>query len=127
VIQIAEIGVDDTTVYTPAGNIARGRTRWFLGAAVPVSQYCPNWAQALAVLLIPCTGFLSLLFLLVKETDSWSSELRVTDGTTEYRTTVYSRTTDEWVGIRNAVGWAQQPPTPGQPEPRALPPGLFRG
>lgn len=126
-IQIAEIGVDDTTVYTPAGNLARRSTRWWLGAATPVSESCPNWAQALAILLIPCTGFLSLLFLLVKETDSWSSTLRVTDGQTTYTTTVYSRTTDEWVGIRDAVGWAQQPPASSAPEPRALPPGLFRG
>lgn len=123
-IQIGEITVDDTNVYTPFGAIDRRNARWFLGGATPVSQSCPNWAQALAILLIPCTGFLSLLFLLVKEPDGWSSSLRVSDGRTDFSTTVYSRTRNEYLGIRNAVAWAQQP-VPRQPPPRALPPGLF--
>lgn len=125
-IQIAEISVDGTTVYTPLGPLERSRTQWFLGAAVPVSESCPNWAQALAVLLIPCTGFLSLLFLLIKETDSWSSTLRVTDGRVIFDTIVYSRTTNEYLGVRNAVEWAQRPAAPNRPAPRALPPGPFR-
>lgn len=123
-VQIGEISVDDTTVYTPVGTLDRRYARWSLGAATPVSESCPNWAQALAILLIPCTAFLSLLFLLFKETDSWSSPLRVTDGRISYDTTVYSRSTSEYLKIRNAVTWAQQAPgQPGPYAPYALPPG----
>jgi hypothetical protein len=123
-VQIAEITVDETNVYTPFGPLDRSRARWFLGAAVPVSQQCPNWAQILAIVLIPCTGFLSLLFLLVKETDSWSSTLRVSDGRITFDTTIYSRSTREYLNIREAVAWAQRPPQPpGRPGQLALPVG----
>lgn len=127
-MQIAEITVDDTYVYTPYGPLDRSRTRWILGAAMPVSQSCPNWAQALAVLLIPCTAFLSLLFLLFKETDSWSSTLRVTDGRIIFDTVVYSRSPREYREIQHAVGMMQRPPQPpmqppGQMGPYALPSG----
>lgn len=123
-VQIAEIGVDDTMVYTPMGAILRQRAHWFLGAATPISHYCPGWAQALAILGIPCTGFLSLLFFLVKEPSAWSSDLRVTDGRITYSTTIYSRSTSEYLGIRNAIAWAQRPPqVPGQTGPYALPAG----
>lgn len=122
-VRVGEIGFDDTTVYTPVGNLDRYRTHWTLGGATPVSESCPNWAQALAIVLIPCTGFLSLLFLLMKETDSWSSTLRVTDGRITFDTMVYSRSRSEYLGIRNVVAWAQRPPQPppGQTGRFALP------
>jgi hypothetical protein len=123
-MQIAEIGVDDTTVYTPMGALDRQRTHWSLGGATTASESCPGWAIALAIILIPCTGFLSLLLLIVKEPNTWSSTLTVTDGRTTFTTTVYSRSTEEYLQIRNMVAWAQRPPqVPGQPGLYALPPG----
>lgn len=120
---IADIGVDDMTIYTPIGNLERARTRWFLGGANPMSYKCPVWAVIAAVALIPCTGFLSLLFLMVKEPAAWSSELRVTDGRLTYSTTVYCRSGDEYRSISHVVAWAQSPRTFVQPGQRALPPG----
>jgi hypothetical protein len=119
VTQIADIRIDATTVWTPLGPLDRGRTQWFLGAAVPMDSSTPSWATVLAVLLIPCTGFLSLLFLLVKETDTWQSDLRVTDGRTSYATTVYSRSPEEYESLGRIVAWARQPAV--YSPPRALP------
>lgn len=124
-MQIAEIIVTPTTLHTPAGPIDRSRARWTLGGAVPVSQSTPLWATILAFVLMLCTGFLSLLLLLVKDTDMWSSKLIVTDGQTTYTTTVYSRSTSEYYKIRDAVAWAQRPPQapPGRTGQYALPGG----
>ena len=119
VTQIADIRVDATTIYTPLGPLDRGRAHWFLGGATPLDHTTPGWAVALAVVLIPCTGFLSLLLLLVKEVDSWSSELRVTDGRLTYATTVYSRSPEEYAQLGRIVAWAQQPVLYNPP--RALP------
>lgn len=109
VTQIADIRVDATTIYTPLGTIERGRAHWFLGGANPLNYATPGWAVIAAVVLIPCTGFLSLLFLMVKEPDSWSSELRVTDGRLTYATTVYSRSPQEYAQLGRIVAWARQP------------------
>lgn len=123
-IQIGEIGVDDQTVYTPVGPLDRYKAHWFLGGAMPFSQSCPGWAVVMAVVLIPCTGFLSLLFLMAKETDTWSSTLRVTDGRTAYETVVYSRSRSEYLRLQQVVAWARRPPqVPGQPGLYALPSG----
>lgn len=112
VMQIAEIVVTPTALQTPVGPIDRYRARWTLGGAVPVSQSTPTWASLTAFLLMLCTGFASLLLLLVKETDLWSSTLIVTDGQTTFTTIVYSRSTSEYYEIRKAIAWAQQPPQP---------------
>lgn len=121
VMQIAEIVVTPTTLHTPVGPIDRYRAHWTLGGAVPVSQSTPLWAEILAFILVLCTGFLSLLFLLVKDTDMWSSTLIVTDGRTTYTTMVYTRSTNEYVKIRDAITWASRPPPPGQTGQFALP------
>jgi len=119
VIQIADIRVDETTIYTPLGTLERGRAHWSLGGANPMSYTCPGWAITFAVVLIPCTGFLSLLFLMIKEPTSWASDLRVTDGRTTYATTVYSRSPQEYQQLGGIIAWAQRPPTVYIP--RALP------
>lgn len=124
VTQIADIRVDGTTIYTPIGALERGRAHWFLGGANPMSYKCPFWAVTFAVVLIPCTGFLSLLLLMVKEPDTWASDLRVTDGRLTYSTTVYSRSTEEFQAISNVIAWAQQAPHSNPPTTTwALPPG----
>jgi hypothetical protein len=89
-VQIAEIVVTPTTIQTPVGPIDRSRARWALAGAVPASQSTPAWASVTAFLLMLCTGFASLLLLLVKETDLWSSTLIVTDGQVTFTTQVYS-------------------------------------
>lgn len=118
VTQIADIRIDATTIYTPLGAIERARAHWFLGGANPLNYTTPAWAVIMAVVLIPCTGFLSLLFLMVKEPDTWSSELRVTNGWLTYTTTVYSRSPREYEQLAKIVAWAR---LPACAPPRALP------
>lgn len=108
-VRVGDITISGTLIHTPVGAFDRGRTRWVLGGAMPFQQSCPTWATVSAYLLIPCTGFLSLLFLLVKETDVWSSTLRVADGIRIYETTIYSRSREDYERIRGIVEWAQRP------------------
>jgi hypothetical protein len=123
VMQIAEIVVTPTVLQTPAGPIDRARASWNLGGAVPISKSTPQYLVITAVCLIFCTGFLSLLLLLIKEDDMWSSTLVVTDGRVTYTTTVYSRSTSDYEAIRAAIAWAQRPiqPRPHQTGRLALP------
>lgn len=116
-VQIGDVVIDGRTIQTPVGPFDRARTRWVLGGAFAMSQSTPTWATWSAYLLIPCTGFLSLFLLLVKETDAWSSPLRLADGVRVYDTTVYSRNTDDYLRIRALVEWAQRPPEMAGPPP----------
>lgn len=109
-VQIAEITVDGRTVVTPHGDIDRHAARWFLGDRVPWHSSTPSWATAAAILLAVFTCLLSLLLLLIKETDVWSSKLTVTDGRTTFDTTVYSRNNAQYEGIQAAIAWAQLGP-----------------
>jgi len=108
-VQIGDIVIDGRTIQTPVGPFDRARTRWVLGGAFAMSQSTPAWATWCAYLLIPCTGFMSLFLLLVKETDAWSSPLRLADGIRVYDTTVYSRSREDYERIRGIVEWAQRP------------------
>ena len=112
-VQIAEITVDGPTVLTPLGPMDRRAACWFLGGAVPSHSSTPSWAMAVAILGALFTCLLSLLLLLVKEDDMWSSTLTVTDGQITFTTTVYSRSTEEYEGIQAAIAWAQR--LPGMP------------
>lgn len=109
-VQIAEITVDGTSVFTPRGTVDRRNARWFLGGPVPSHESTPSWATAAAILLAIPTCLLSLLLLLVKDTDVWSSTLSVTDGTVTHETTVYHRNPAQLQGIRDAIAWAQRVP-----------------
>lgn len=109
-VRIAEITIDGPTVITPRGDIDRSTARWFLGDRVPYHSSAPTWAKAAAVLLAIPTCLVSLLLLLVKETDVWTSKLMVSSGGTAFSTTVYSRNEAQHEGIRSAIAWARATP-----------------
>ena len=67
VAQIGEIQVTSSTVRTPAGQFPLRGSQWTVTDQWTAVQKIPAWAIVLAIVLIPCTGFLSLLFLLAKE------------------------------------------------------------
>ena len=68
IAQIGEIQVTSTTVRTPAGQFPLRGSQWTVTDQWLANSKIPTWAIVLAIVLIPCTGFLSLLFLLAKET-----------------------------------------------------------
>ena len=68
IAQIGEIQVTSSTVRTPAGQFPLRGSQWTVTDQWTAVQKIPVWAIVLAIVLIPCTGFLSLLFLLAKET-----------------------------------------------------------
>jgi hypothetical protein len=109
-VRIAELGVDDTTVYTPYGPLVRSTVRWRVGPNLPVSRSCPWWVIVLSVLLAPCTGLLSLLGLLIRDVDRWGQTLTVSDGRISYSTMLYNRGPEELADIQRIIAWAQQPP-----------------
>jgi hypothetical protein len=67
IAQIGEIQVTSSTVRTPAGQFPLRGSQWTVTDQWTAVQKIPVWAIVLAIVLIPCTGFLSLLFLLAKE------------------------------------------------------------
>ena|SRR2546421_3578849 len=68
IAQIGEIQVTSSTVRTPAGQFPLRGSQWTVTDQWLANSKIPTWAIVLAIVLIPCTGFLSLLFLLAKET-----------------------------------------------------------
>src|SRR5256885_15050077 len=64
IAQIGEIQVTSTTVRTPAGRFPLPGSHWTVTDQWVGTQKIPTWAIVLAIVLIPCTGALSLLFLL---------------------------------------------------------------
>jgi hypothetical protein len=99
--------VDDNVVHTPVGPFDRSTTQWTIGAIETV-QDTPTWAVVVGVLLIPCTGFLSLLLLLAKEpTGAVMIRVTVTDRGAQYATNVYAADHVAHVESMRAVNWAR--------------------
>ena len=67
IAQVGEIQVTSTSVRTPAGQFPLRGSQWSVTDQWIATTKIPTWAIVLAIVLIPCTGFLSLLFLLAKE------------------------------------------------------------
>lgn len=67
-VQIGEIAVTATTVYTPAGPIPLRGSQWTVNDQWLSEQKTPTWAIVLAIVGIFVICLFSLLLLLVKET-----------------------------------------------------------
>jgi hypothetical protein len=67
IAQVGEVSVTSSAVRTPAGAFPLRGSQWVVTDQWSVGTKIPTWAIVLAIVLIPCTGFLSLLFLLAKE------------------------------------------------------------
>lgn len=104
---LAEIYITPTEVRTPVGTFRRSTTTWSLGTPVEGST-TPTWAMVLAILLIPCTAFLSLLLLLAKEPDGvYRVPLTLTDGRAEYRTILVVAGQPGYTQAVRIVNWAR--------------------
>ncbi|MDI1464362.1 hypothetical protein QEZ54_25655 [Catellatospora sp. KI3] len=67
-VQLGEVAVTATTIITPAGEIPLRGSQWTVNDQFHSRQRIPAWAVVCAILLFFLLCFLSLLFLLVKET-----------------------------------------------------------
>lgn len=85
IVQIGEIGVTSTVVHTPAGDIPLAGSSWQVSDYWQHQQKTPTWAIVAAIAGFCVLTFLSLLFLLVKETvHRGTVQVTVTNGTRQY-------------------------------------------
>ncbi|MFI5891246.1 hypothetical protein ACIA5D_14160 [Actinoplanes sp. NPDC051513] len=85
IVQIAEISVTSTTVFTPTGDIPLAGSQWQVNDYWFSQQRIPRWAIVLAIVGFCVLTIFSLLFLLVKETVMQGTvQVTVTNGTRQY-------------------------------------------
>ncbi|MFC7276485.1 hypothetical protein ACFQS1_21035 [Paractinoplanes rhizophilus] len=85
ILQIAEISVTSTTVFTPTGDIPLAGSQWQVNDYWFAQQRIPKWAIVLAIVGFCVLTIFSLLFLLVKETVMQGTvQVTVTNGTRQY-------------------------------------------
>jgi hypothetical protein len=85
IVQIGEIGVTSAVVHTPAGDIPLAGSTWQVSDYWHNEQKTPTWAVVAAIAGFCVLTFLSLLFLLVKETvHRGTVQVTVTNGTRQY-------------------------------------------
>ena len=85
IVQIGEIGVTSAVVHTPAGDIPLAGSTWQVSDYWQNEQKTPTWAIVAAIAGFCVLTFLSLLFLLVKETvHRGTVQVTVTNGTRQY-------------------------------------------
>jgi hypothetical protein len=93
-VQIGEMAVTATTVYTPAGPIPLRGSQWSVQDQWLSEQKTPTWAIVLAIVGFFCVAIFSLLFLLAKETRFHGTvNVAVTNGGQQYvaRIPVYNQ------------------------------------
>lgn len=93
-LQIGELAITRSTVFTPAGPIPLRGSQWSVQDQWLASQKIPTWAIVLAILGFFVVCALSLLFLLVKETHYQGTvDIGVSNGQQHYvaRIPVYSQ------------------------------------
>jgi hypothetical protein len=85
IVQIGEIAVTSTVVHTPAGDIPLAGSTWQVSDYWHNEQKTPTWAIIAAIAGFCVLTFLSLLFLLVKQTVYRGTvQVTVTNGTRQY-------------------------------------------
>lgn len=67
IVEIGEIRVTSSTVYTPTGEFPLSGSEWTVTDQWITEQRIPPWAVALAIVGFCVVTFFSLLFLLVRE------------------------------------------------------------
>jgi hypothetical protein len=84
-VQIGEIAVTNTTVYTPSGPIPLRGSQWAVQDQWLSEQKTPTWAIVLAIVGVFVVCLFSLLLLLVKETRFHGTvNVTVTNGNQQY-------------------------------------------
>ncbi|GIF93475.1 hypothetical protein Cch02nite_69190 [Catellatospora chokoriensis] len=84
-VQLGEVSVSSTTIHTPSGEIPLRGSQWAVSDQWHSQQRIPTWAVVCAVLGFFLLCFLSLLFLLAKETRySGTVQVIITNGPRQY-------------------------------------------
>jgi hypothetical protein len=84
-VQLGEVAVSSTTIYTPAGEIPLRGSQWTVTDQWHAQHKIPTWAIVCAVLLFFFLCFLSLFFLLAKETRyTGTVQVMITNGQRQY-------------------------------------------
>ncbi len=109
--RLGDIGIDDTWIRTPIGNMLRDQTKWQIGPSTPVPEKIPTWAIVCSILLFFCVGPFSLLFLLVKEGGGQSTPVRVSDGTREFIADIVTDDAESYEFIHLVAAWAERRPS----------------
>ena len=108
IVRIGEINVTSMTVVTPAGAFPLRGSEWHAADQWVTSQKTPTWAIVLAIVGFFCLTFLSLLFLLAKETVYTGSVLvTVRNGGAMYVARVPVMNPQQTQHIYNKVNYAR--------------------
>jgi hypothetical protein len=84
-VQLGEVSVSSTTIYTPAGEIPLKGSQWTLSDQWQAQHKIPAWAIVCAILLFFFLCFFSLFFLLAKETRyTGTIQITITNGPRQY-------------------------------------------
>ncbi|WP_246158858.1 hypothetical protein [Catellatospora sichuanensis] len=84
-VQLGEVSVSSTTIHTPAGEIPLRGSQWAVSDQWHSQQRIPAWAVVCAVVGFFLVCFLSLLFLLAKETRyNGTVQVIITNGQRQY-------------------------------------------
>ncbi|MFD0594177.1 hypothetical protein ACFQZ4_18310 [Catellatospora coxensis] len=84
-VQLGEVSVSSTTIHTPSGEIPLRGSQWTVSDQWHSQQRIPAWAVVCAVVGFFLVCFLSLLFLLAKETRySGTVQVLITNGPRQY-------------------------------------------
>lgn len=84
-VQLGEVSVSSTTIHTPSGEIPLRGSQWAVSDQWHSQQRIPAWAVVCAVLGFFLLCFLSLLFLLAKETRyTGTVQVIITNGPRQY-------------------------------------------
>ena|SRR5215469_8790376 len=120
-VQIGDISVTQTTVFTPSGSRALNEVQWSVNDMTVTSQAIPTWAIVCAIVFaLAC--LLGLLFLLVKETvTKGTMQVTVHGAGLVYTTQIPIATPQQVVDVNARVNYARTlssaippPPQPGQ-------------
>ena len=118
-VQIGDISVTQTTVFTPGGSRALNEVQWSVNDMTVTSQVIPTWAIVCAIVFaLAC--LLGLLFLLVKETViNGTLQVTVHGSGLVYTTQIPIATAEQVADVNARVNYARTlssaiPPPPAQ-------------
>src|SRR5215472_6738005 len=127
-VQIGDISVTQTTVFTPSGSRALNEVQWSVNDMTVTSQAIPTWAIVCAIVFaLAC--LLGLLFLLVKETvTKGTMQVTVHGAGLVYTTQIPIATPQQVADVNARVNYARTlssaiPPPPPAPGPGDQAPG----
>lgn len=94
-VQIADMSVTQSVVYTPVGPIPVRGSQWFVQDQWLEHKRIPTWAVVLTIVGFFCLTVLSLLFLLIKESYyEGTVDVTVINGSQQYTTRI--PVTNQW-------------------------------